>query len=368
MSGCVPPMPSPIKAGWCGKVTALPREDPSPPARLAQYKALITAGGIGTRLLPFSKEIPKEVFPIIARNGDGSLQLKPVIQAIFEQLYTAGIRTYYFVVGKGKRAIEDHFSTDFRFLEYLSKRGKVSESLSAFYEKIGSSDLVFLNQIEPLGFGNAVLLGRGVVRGPFLVQAADTFILSDHDDWIDRLATMHQKYNAAATLLFHEVPDPRQYGVVEGDFLEEGVLRIASAVEKPREPRSTYAIIPIYLFTDVVFDALSGIKPGLDGELQLTDAIQRLVAQGKSVIGVGLREDERRLDLGTVETMVEALKASLADAVGEASMEPEGTGTPWIAAPPHEPESGLADLPRKPGRSVAQLPSPKRARGRADRP
>ncbi len=349
-------------------MTALLPEDSGPSAGLAQYKALITAGGIGTRLLPFSKEIPKEVFPIVARNGDDSLQLKPVIQAIFEQLYAAGIRTYYFVVGKGKRAIEDHFSTDFRFLEYLNKRGKVSESLTEFYEKIESSDLVFLNQIEPLGFGNAVLLGRRIVRGPFLVQAADTFILSERNDWLDRLAAMHQKYNAAATLLFHEVPDPRQYGVVEGDLLEEGVLRIASAVEKPEEPRSKYAIIPIYLFTDAIFDALSGIKPGLGGELQLTDAIQRLVAQGKSVIGVGLTEDERRLDLGTVETMVEALKASLANAVGEASMEPEDAGAPWISAPPHERGSGLADLPRKPGRSVAQRPSPKRARGRADRP
>src|SRR6266508_3692319 len=335
-------------------MTALLPEDSGPSAGLAQYKALITAGGIGTRLLPFSKEIPKEVFPIVARNGDDSLQLKPVIQAIFEQLYAAGIRTYYFVVGKGKRAIEDHFSTDFRFLEYLNKRGKVSESLTEFYEKIESSDLVFLNQIEPLGFGNAVLLGRRIVRGPFLVQAADTFILSERNDWLDRLAAMHQKYNAAATLLFHEVPDPRQYGVVEGDLLEEGVLRIASAVEKPEEPRSKYAIIPIYLFTDAIFDALSGIKPGLGGELQLTDAIQRLVAQGKSVIGVGLTEDERRLDLGTVETMVEALKASLANAVGEASMEPEGAGAPWISAPPHEPESGLADVQGKPGRSVAQ--------------
>src|SRR5207245_1934384 len=110
------------------------------------YTALITAGGIGTRLLPFSKEIPKEMLPIIAHDGDDSLELKPLVQAIFEQLYTAGIRNFYIVVGRGKRAIEDHFSTDPGFLEFLEKKGKRPKGMSDFYEKIKSSNLVFLNQ------------------------------------------------------------------------------------------------------------------------------------------------------------------------------------------------------------------------------
>ena len=281
------------------------------PAGLGQFKALITAGGIGTRLLPFSKEIPKEMFPIITRNGDDSLQLKPVIQAIFEQLHTVGIRTFYIVVGRGKRAIEDHFSPDFQFLEFLRKKGKTSENLNHFYERIRSSDLVFLNQFEPLGFGDAVLLGRQVIRGPFLVQAADTFILSEDNEYLSRLATMHQKYDAQATILLQEVPDPRHYGVVEGDYLEDGVLRIKRAEEKPAKPRSHHAIMPIYLFTDEIFSALSQISPGVGGELQLTDAIDHLASTGKRVIGISLKENERRLDIGSLETMLEALKVSL---------------------------------------------------------
>ena len=266
---------------------------------------------MGTRLLPFSKEIPKEMFPIITCDQTGSLQLKPVIQAIFEQLHSAGTRDFYFVVGRGKRAIEDHFSPDSRFLEFLRGRGKLPESLLAFYEKIRSSNLAFLNQMEPLGFGHAVQLGRPVIKGPFIVQAADTFILSKNDGYLDRLAAMHEKYHAAATILLQDVADPRHYGVVEGKTVEEGVFRISSAVEKPQEPKSNHAIMPVYIFTDRIFDALTSLEPGWGGELQLTDAIQALVAAGKPVVGVKLDDDELRLDLGSPETMVEALRISL---------------------------------------------------------
>jgi UTP--glucose-1-phosphate uridylyltransferase len=350
------------------KVTHLLRDDAGPSGGLTHHKALITAGGIGTRLLPFSKEIPKEMFPIITRNGDDSLQLTPVIQAIFEQLYTVGIRTFYFVVGRGKRAIEDHFSPDFRFLDFLAKKGKVVESLTEFYGKIKSSDLVFLNQSEPLGFGDAVLRGRPVVRGPFLVQAADTFILSENNDYLDRLASVQRQYDAAATVLLQEVADPRRYGVVEGDFVEDGVLRIASAVEKPQQPRSNYAIMPVYLFTEAIFDALSNIRPGVGGELQLTDAIQRLVEEGKPVYGVPLRDGERRLDIGSVETMIEALKISLGYVDEEWNGEPEVSGAPWTPAEPAEPEAGIPVFPLKPGRSLAPRPIPEKSPGDQDSP
>src|SRR2546427_5214314 len=116
--------------------------EPAGSNQLDQYAALITAGGIGTRLLPFSKEIPKEMLPIIAHDGDDSLELKPLVQAIFEQLYSAGIRNFYIVVGRGKRAIEDHFSPDPRFLEYLEKKGKLQRGMSEFYDKNKASHLV----------------------------------------------------------------------------------------------------------------------------------------------------------------------------------------------------------------------------------
>ena len=290
--------------------------DATYPASLESYPALITAGGIGTRLLPFSKEIPKEMLPIIAHNGDDALQLKPLVQAIFEQLYTAGVRSFYFVVGRGKRAIEDHFSPDSGFLDFLEKRAKRPSCMADLYEKIRASNLVFLNQTEPLGFGDAVLRGRTVIKGPFLVQAADTFILSEGDGYLERLAQAHRKYGASATILLRDVPHPDHYGVVEGDSLEPGILKIRSAVEKPSKPRSNHAIMPVYMFTEDIFTALSDLEPGRDGEVQLTDAIQRLVTNGKTVLGVQLRPDEVMLDLGSPETMIQALRLSLRYASG----------------------------------------------------
>ncbi len=295
--------------------------------RLGEYRALITAGGIGTRLLPFSKEIPKEMFPIFTYEGNGSLQLKPLVQSIFEQLHSAGVRSFYFVVGRGKRAIEDHFCPDPGFLRYLESKGNLG-SLSDFYEKIKSSNLAFLNQLEPLGFGDAVLLGRPLITGDFIVQAGDTFIVSKRDEHLGRLAMIHRRYRAAATILLQEVPDPRQYGVVEGSPLEDGVLRIRSAVEKPELPKSNCAILPVYIFTGAIFDALSETEPGKNGELQLTDAIEKLVLADKPVIGVKLRSDELRLDLGSPETIIEALKLSLmhADAQGNERLETGSKG------------------------------------------
>src|SRR5438445_13621926 len=90
------------------------------PAEFGEYRALITAGGIGTRLLPFSKEMPKEMFPIVTLDESNSIQLKPLIQPIFEQLYATGVRSFYIVVGRAKRAIEDYYSTDHARLEFLN--------------------------------------------------------------------------------------------------------------------------------------------------------------------------------------------------------------------------------------------------------
>ncbi len=136
-----------------------------------------------------------------------------------------------------------------------------------------------------MGFGDAVLVGRPLITGDFNVQAGDTFIVSKGHEHLGRLAMMHRKYRASATILLQEVPDPREYGVVEGTYLEDGVLRIRSAVEKPELPKSNCAILPVYIFTSAIFDALSETEPGKNGELQLTDAIEKLVLADKPVIG-----------------------------------------------------------------------------------
>jgi UTP--glucose-1-phosphate uridylyltransferase len=277
---------------------------------LTRYKAIITAGGIGTRLLPFSKEIPKEMAPLIFRNSDNTAEVKPVIQAVFDQLFEIGVKDFYIVVGKGKRAVQDHFSVDTGFVEFLRERGKKVEALTEFYERVRASNIVFVNQPEALGFGDAVSRVRPYLKGDFLVHAGDTYIASMNCNHLVRMRDTKIKHNADAVLLLLKVRDPRKYGVVAGKEIEKDVVEVKEAVEKPEVPKSRDAIMPVYLFNDEIFKALSTVKPGKGGEIQLTDGIQRLVENGKKVLGVRLTRNELMLDIGTPETLIDALKLS----------------------------------------------------------
>jgi len=142
--------------------------------------------------------------------------------------------------------------------------------------------------------------------------------------------------------------------VAEGEYLEEGVTRITSLAEKPELPKSNHAIMPVYLFTDSIFEALAEIRPGYGGEVQLTDAIQRLVIAGKPVIGVKLRSDEIRLDLGSVETMREALRMSMwyIDQKTRWTPEPE---SPSLAFPLASANGSASDRPS--GEPEAPVPT-----------
>ena len=131
------------------------------------------------------------------------------------------------------------------------------------------------------------------------MRAADEFILSVGDRYLDRLALTHRKQSVAAPVLLGGVPDLKRRGVVEGNSLKAGVFRISSAVEKPQVPRTYHAMIPVFMFTDQIFHSLSGIPRSSGGEDQLTDAIHGLIASGSPVIGVMFTADERQLDFGT---------------------------------------------------------------------
>jgi len=279
-------------------------------ADLKDFKAVITAGGIGTRLLPFSKEIPKEMAPILSKNSHEKPVVKPIIQAIYEQLYDSQIRDFFVVVGRGKRAIEDHFTPDQDFLEMLVKSGKDTDELSSFYAKLRSSNLVFVMQPEPKGFGDAVLKASPYVDGNFLVLAGDTYIISENAGYLERLKAAHLSLDAEATILLQEVKNPSQYGVVVGKEISKGIVEIKQAVEKPESFVSNTAIMPIYIFKKSIFDALRKIALGKGGEMQLTDAIQLLISQGRKIVGVNLTDKDIRLEIGSPETLMETLSLS----------------------------------------------------------
>ena len=274
---------------------------------------VVPAAGLGTRLLSATKEQPKEMLPIFAKTAQGAIAVKPVVQVVFEQLYDAGFREFCYVVGRGKRGIEDHFTPEDRWLKTLEGTGKshLASDLENFYSKLNSSTTVWVNQSEPKGFGNAVLTARVFAQNETcLVHAGDSFIISKNMDYLKRLLDAFGRFSADATFLTLEIENPTQYGVVEGEEVEPGIIKVKSVVEKPEKPKTNLAIMAIYIFHPEIFKALETIQAGKNGEIQLTDAIQKLVDWGFKVYGVKLDKSYAHLDIGSPQRYWEALELS----------------------------------------------------------
>lgn len=276
-------------------------------------KVVIPSAGLGTRLFPATKEQPKEMLPIFSSTANGDMAVKPLLQMVFEQLHDAGFREFCFVVGRGKRSIEDHFTPDSNsvgMLQGLGKNGPAAD-LDGFYSKLKTSTIMWVNQPEARGFGNAVLMAQPFVQSErCLVHAGDTFIISKNMEHINRLISTYERLNADAAFIVQEIENPRQFGIIEADEVENGVYRVSAAVEKPEKPVTNLAIMPVYVFHPVIFKALEKTQPGRGGEIQLTDGIQKLIEWGLNVYAVKLNKDQIRLDIGSPETYWEALSLS----------------------------------------------------------
>jgi UTP--glucose-1-phosphate uridylyltransferase len=272
-------------------------------------KVVIPAAGLGTRLLPITKELPKEMLPIFFKQNN-VICLKPMLQAIFEQLYDFGFREFSFIVGRGKRAIEDHFTIDEGFLDYLKNNNKVklADELLDFYKKLNNSAIVFINQPKTKGFGDAVYRARLFTGNePFLIHAGDDLIFSRNNDHLRRMMKAFRNYDADVVFLIEEVEDPRGYGVILGEKIEPDIFRVKKVVEKPQIPPSNLAIIALYVFKPIIYRMIEKIKPDENDEVQLTDAISLLLNQRK-VYAVKLKDEERRIDIGTPETYLKTLR------------------------------------------------------------
>jgi UTP--glucose-1-phosphate uridylyltransferase len=276
-------------------------------------KVIIPAAGLGTRLFPATKEQPKEMLPIFSKTTNGYMSVKPVVQVVFEQLHDAGLREFCYVVGRGKRGIEDHFTPDagcIRDLEGMGKNGQASD-LESFYGKLDSSTTMWVNQPEPKGFGNAVLMAQPFVQNEScLVHAGDSCIISENMDYLKRLLEAFERFKADAAFLMLEIENPKEYGIVEGDEVEPGIIKVKSAAEKPKKPKTNWAIMAMYAFHASIFKALEATEPGKNGEIQLTDAIQNLIDCGSKVYAVKLDKNYAHLDVGSPERYWEALELS----------------------------------------------------------
>lgn len=277
--------------------------------------AIIPSAGLGTRLLPATKQQPKEMLPVFAKNSKGFVCLKPVIQLVFERLYDAGVREFFFVVGRGKRSIEDHFTLDNEFMTNLKKLEKrqLVEEMDRFYQRVQSSNIVFVNQPEPLGFGDAVLHAKPFTgRHPFIVHAGDDLIISRNtSQCFRRLMRIYDDHEADAVFFVEKVNDPTKYGVVEVDRIDTGIYQVKHVEEKPKHPKSKIAIVALYAFNDRIYQCLEETRNRDHHELELTDAIERLIKDEGRVYAVELKPSEKRYDIGTPESYWNTLKASM---------------------------------------------------------
>ena len=265
-------------------------------------KVVITAAGKGTRLLPFTKEMPKEMMPIFSNISANKKVVLPLLQYIYEQLYSMNFRDYCFVVGREKRSIEDHFTPHEAYLKELS--GDYKKNMKKFYEKLEKSHLVWINQNKPLGFGDAVKRAeRYVGEGDFVVHAGDVTILSNTKHPILRLIETSKKNpDVKAILLCKEIKDFQRYGVPTVSKISSNLFSVNEVVEKPQKPKSNLGILPLYYFKSDIFSSLKKIKPGKGKEFQLTDAIQNLIDEKEKVLAISLNKNEEEVDVGTVES------------------------------------------------------------------
>jgi UTP--glucose-1-phosphate uridylyltransferase len=265
-------------------------------------KIVITAAGKGTRLLPFTKEMPKEMMPIFSKLSSDNTVVTPLLQYIFEQLYSMGFRDYCFIVRKEKKSLQNHFKINKLYLQDLPKSYR--KVMIDFFKKIDKSRIIWLNQTKPLGFGHAVKQAeRYVGKEDFIVHAGDVTILSSSKHPILRLMDVAKKNpDAKAILLCKRVEDSKRYGVPTVKKLSKDLFLVQEVIEKPKKPKSKLGIMPLYYFKPEIFSSLKKIKPGKGGEFQLTDAIQDLINKKEKVLAITLNKNEEEVDVGTTES------------------------------------------------------------------
>lgn len=276
-------------------------------------KTVITAGGLGTRLLPCTKEHPKEMFPLFSKNEDGDVVVKPLLQIVFEQLQEFGIENFCFIVGRGKRSIEEHFTPDDTLLKLLESGNKIGlyKEMKKFHDMLEKVDITWKTQLRPKGFGDAVLKSKSFIQNDtFLLFAGDDFIISENNDFLRRLVDTHDRHNASATIVVERAPDPERYGVVYGSEVEEGTYKVEKIVEKPKNPESNLCVVGVYVFSPKIFECLEENGYNENGQKELTSAIQLLLEKGFGVYAEELKPNEIRMEIGTPNSYRDTLNKS----------------------------------------------------------
>lgn len=232
-------------------------------------KAIIPAAGLGTRFLPATKAMPKEMMPIVD---------KPTIQYIVEEAIESGIEDIIIVTGKGKRAIEDHFDHSFELEQNLHRKGKF-DLLSEVQKASKLVDIHYIRQKEPNGLGHAIWCARKFIGDePFAVLLGDDIVKAE-TPCLKQMIDQYNRYNASI-LGVQRVKEETvsRYGIVDGSMIDNRLYNVRNLVEKPEkeDAPSNLAILGRYILSTKIFDILNSQKPGAGDEIQLTDAIAEL--------------------------------------------------------------------------------------------
>ncbi|MBU4517783.1 MAG: UTP--glucose-1-phosphate uridylyltransferase GalU [Gammaproteobacteria bacterium] len=271
-------------------------------------KAVFPVGGLGTRFLPATKAIPKEMLPVVD---------KPLIQYAVDEAYAAGIREMIFITGRHKRAIGDHYDAAFE-LEHELERGNKADLLKLVHDiKPDDMDCVFIRQPRPLGLGHAVLCAERVVgNDPFAVLLADDLMvgLAGGPSVLQQMVAAYEQ-NPGTVLAVQDVPreHTRRYGMVDVHGVNEALAEVFGMVEKPMPDvaPSTLAVAGRYILTPAVFESIRRQPRGAGGEIQLTDGIAALIGTEKVY---AYRYEGQRYDCGSKAGFLEAtIDLALAD-------------------------------------------------------
>ena len=251
-------------------------------------KVVIPAAGLGTRFLPATKAVPKEMLPIVDQ---------PTLQLIVDEALRAGATEIVVVNGRGKGAIEDHFDRSYELEDTLQRKGK-TELFEQMRKISDAVRIISVRQKEPMGLGHAVLAARYAVGDQWFGVMLGDDLIDSEDPGIGQLARVSQATGKACVALMPVADDQTHlYGVAAGKKLADGNFAIEKMVEKPKAGTapSNLAVIGRYLLPPSIFEVLEKVKPGAGGEIQLTDALAVLAAQGQLI---GVRFTGERHDAG----------------------------------------------------------------------
>lgn len=260
-------------------------------------KCLFPAAGYGTRFLPATKSMPKEMMPIVN---------KPLIEYGVDEAIAAGIEGMCIVTGRGKHSLMDHFDMNYE-LEHQIKGTSKENMLVDIRNIIDTAKFTFIRQSEMKGLGHAILTGKELVGDePFAVVLADDLCINEDQGVLSQMVALYKQFRCSIVAV-EEVPadEIHKYGVIAGEMIKDDLYRVDDMVEKP-EPGtapSNLAIIGRYILTPDIFDILENQEPGKGGEIQITDA---LLKQAKSGCVLAYKFKGRRFDCGSVPGFIEA--------------------------------------------------------------